>query len=269
MPKAVVLVFAHTESPSSAEALSLKQCATILAKHPIKLVCPAGLDVSRYLEIAPNMVPDFISPHHLSGKDEYNYLKCLPWLYERYAHFDFMLTYELDSFVFEDQLEHWCNQGWDYIGAPWFEGYYECSLHSRMIGVGNSGFSLRNIQTVRKALRAFRLSRLKELNKAWLERRQTLRGALAEALNFRNMLGKAFQELGCVHEDFFWCYTIPRIYPKFRIPSPISAIPFAFEANPRMLHFLNGYRLPFGAHKWSALDAMFWKRFNGNLIITT
>jgi hypothetical protein len=249
MPKAVILVFAHAESPSPAEAFSLRQCANVLAKHPIRLVCPAGLDISKYLAIAPNIVADFISPHHLSGKDEYNYLKCLPYLYERYAAFDYMLTYELDSFVFEDQLDYWCERSWDYIGAPWFEGYYECSSRSRMIGVGNSGFSLRNIRTARRALRAFRWSRLKKLISACLTHGYSLRSAVREAFDFSSMLANAFSEFDAVHEDLFWCYTIPTVYPHFRIPPPLEAIAFSFEANPQLLHFFNGYRLPFGAHK--------------------
>ena len=50
-------------------------------------------------------------------------MKILPFLYERYAAYEFMFTYELDAFVFKDELEKWCEQGWDYIGAPWFDGY--------------------------------------------------------------------------------------------------------------------------------------------------
>ena len=30
-----------------------------------------------------------------------------------------MLIYQLDAFVFQDDLAYWCQQNYDYIGAPW------------------------------------------------------------------------------------------------------------------------------------------------------
>ena len=30
-----------------------------------------------------------------------------------------MLIYQLDAYVFKDELLNWANKGYDYIGAPW------------------------------------------------------------------------------------------------------------------------------------------------------
>src|SRR6266487_3113686 len=146
--KVIIHIFAHKPALEWYEQISLEQCYRVLGRHPIRLVCPTGLDVSAYRRIAPTLKVDFIPSHCLASYRAYNRLKTLPFLYERYAAYEFMLTYELDAFVFKDELEEWCEEGWDYIGAPWFEGYTNATPSSRPIGVGNGGFSLRRISTM-------------------------------------------------------------------------------------------------------------------------
>ncbi len=136
----VILIFSHKPRLAWYEEISLRQCCRVLGQHPIRLVCPVGLDLSSYRVIAPNLQADFIPPHWLASLRAYNRLKILPWLYRRYAAFDYILTYELDAFVFHDELLDWCAKGWDYIGAPWFEAYTKATPSSRPIGVGNAGF---------------------------------------------------------------------------------------------------------------------------------
>ena len=60
------------------------------------------MDVSAYRRIAPELIVDFIRPSLLSSYRAYNRLKILPFLYRRYADFEYVLTYELDAFVFRD-----------------------------------------------------------------------------------------------------------------------------------------------------------------------
>jgi hypothetical protein len=39
--------------------------------------------------------------------------------YQAFTDFEFMLIYQLDAFVFRDELADWCRSGYEYIGAPW------------------------------------------------------------------------------------------------------------------------------------------------------
>ena len=67
--------------------------------------------------------------------------------YRRFSKFEYILIYQLDAFVFKDQLNYWCKKGYDYIGAPWFEGFHLTKTGVNIIGVGNGGFSLRRVKT--------------------------------------------------------------------------------------------------------------------------
>jgi hypothetical protein len=134
--KVVILIFAHKPMPEWYEAIGLEQCFRVLGRHPIRMVCPIGLDVSAYRRITPGLEVDFIPSHWLASNRAYNRMKILPFLYRRYSGYEYMLTYELDAFVFKDELEYWFEQPWDYIGAPWFEGYDHAAPGSPPIGVG-------------------------------------------------------------------------------------------------------------------------------------
>src|SRR5690606_35437868 len=64
--------------------------------------------------------------------------------------YEYILIYHLDALVFSDQLREWCAAGFDYIGAPWLkspddptQGFSE---------VGNSGFSLRNVEAALRVI---------------------------------------------------------------------------------------------------------------------
>ena len=44
-----------------------------------------------------------------------------PFFYESFLDFKYVLIHQLDVFIFKDELNYWCNQNYDYIGAPWFK----------------------------------------------------------------------------------------------------------------------------------------------------
>lgn len=223
----------------------------------MRLVCPRGMDLAAYRAVHPGIVADFIDPKWFKSVGDYNLLKALPWLYRRYAGYEFMLTYELDAWVFRDELLHWCEQEWDYIGAPWFERHGACSEEAKPIRGGNSGFSLRRTAGCLAALRALLCRRVLALPKTWF---RLIRGGGSVSLPasaaelFRPFAGMI------PAEDFFWCYTVPKVYPFFRIAPYEQCRKFAFETNARRLYEESGQLLPFGCHKWSA-DRAFWKRF--------
>jgi len=253
----VVLVFAHKPRPDELELAALEQCHRVLGRHPLRLVCPAGLDVSAYAAAAPGMVVDFIPPWWLSNLRAYNRLKVLPWLYRRYARFEFLLTHELDAFVFRDELLDWCRQGWDYVGAPWFEGFARCTVESAPLAGGNSGFSLRRVDSALRVCRTLRYQRpVREVFADWWTGRFPLRKTLNDLTRGNNFFGPLNDWFG--NEDLFWSRLVPGRFSWFRVAPYEVARRFSFESNPRRLHEECGGRLPFGCHKWMENDPGFW-----------
>ena len=236
------------------EEISLRQCQRILGHYPIRLVCPEGLDTSAYLKLAPSLVPEFVPKRWLASIEAYNRFKISSWLYRRFRQFDYILTPELDAFVFRDELIEWCREGWDYIGAPWFEGWQDAKPDSPFIGVGNSGFSLRRTDRCR------RISRSVE----WIHR--LLPPRLYRSAKFRSMLPpsrlKSVLELAGrtdLHEDDFWAIQVPRVFPDFKVASYERARQFSLESRARKI--LDGGRTapPFGCHAWHRCDPDFWR----------
>ena len=143
MARAAVLIIAHKDRPSATELNSLKQCYKVLNRYPVIVICPSNLDTSVYKKHVPNLLVDYIHPKWQQSYAMFNRLKIDPFLYKRYSQYEFIMFYELDAWVFKDELEYWCNRDFDFIGAPWFEAYDAAEENAKFLGVGNGGFSLR------------------------------------------------------------------------------------------------------------------------------
>jgi hypothetical protein len=255
------LVFAHKPTLQWWEAISLAQCIRVLGGHPIRLVCPKGMDVTAYRRIAPGLVVDFIRRSWLSSYRAYNRLKILPYLYRRYADFEYLLTHELDAFVFRDELLDWCNQHWDYIGAPSFQGYLEASPDAPPTVLQNSGFSLRRIGAALKVSSFPRyIAPFSSVLQEWRHSGRWSAGSLFllfSRLTVRNNFWAPFNDFGG-NEDDFWCNCAAQRFTWYRLAPYESARMFSYEMNPARLYREAQNRLPFGCHKWPTLSPEFW-----------
>ena len=144
----IIVIPVHKATPTDDELLSLQQCALILKSHPICIVCPDGLDVSFYSDILSstrtNWTIERFYPRFFEGIKGYNLLMLDKAFYKRFAEYQHMLIYQLDAWVFRDELDEWCSKGYDYIGAPWIEKDNKGNM--TLACVGNGGFSLRRVQ---------------------------------------------------------------------------------------------------------------------------
>jgi hypothetical protein len=203
-------------------------------------------------------VVDYIPSNWQSSYQNFNRLKILPFLYRRYSQFEFILFYELDAFVFRDELIEWCNEGWDFVGAPWFEGYHLAMPDARPCGAGNGGFSLRRTSAMLRASRTWRYQQpASEVLQEWRQGKRSLKSAIG-AFTFRNNFFAPFNNyMG--QEDIFWCQVAARRFPAFRLAPHEVASRFSFEVNPSRLFREFGERLPFGCHKWMFFELQFWK----------
>ena len=261
MSRPVVLIIVHRPILAWHEEISLRQCLRVLGHHPIRLLCPAGLDLTAYLRVAPRIEADFIPPRWLKDYRAFNRLKILPFLYRRYAAFEHILFYELDAFVFRDDLMDWCSRGWDYVGAPWFEGHQSAAPDAAPAGVGNGGFSLRRTQPVLRALRSFgHVIPVSTVFADWRAHRGTPGSLwlLLSRLTYRNNFFAPLNDFAG-NEDEFWGRFAARRFPWFRVAPYDVAKRFSFEVNAPRLHRETGGQLPFGCHKWMTLTPEFWR----------
>ncbi|WFB35670.1 DUF5672 family protein [Kiritimatiellota bacterium B12222] len=251
-----VVLFGHNPLPNEWERISLLQCAELLSAHPLYFLYPEGMDTSVYQELAPDLILKPFNPLWFSSVRLYNRLKVSMELYKSFSDYEYFLTYELDAFVFKDEVEKWCELGLDYIGAPWFEGQEHATEDAPIVGVGNSGFSLRKISSVRKVLRSFK--RIPQTRR----QDQTIQMG---PLKFK--IPEEFLLRGRHHwnwndwsgnEDAYWSRTVPQNMPWFRIADAEQASRFSFEVNGPVLYERIG-GLPFGCHKWWEYSPDFWR----------
>jgi hypothetical protein len=257
----VVLIFAHAPELQWHEKISLEQCLRVLGQHAVRLVCPEGLDVSAYLRIAPALQVDFIPSQWMASYRAYNRLRVLPLLYKRYAAFEYILFHELDAFVFRDELSDWCAQGWDTIGAPWFERHHEALPDAAPTGAGNGGLCLRRTKSMLRVLHSFgHVIPARTVLDDWRRARSFSPGSLwllFSRLTYRNNFFWLLNDFGA-NDDIFWGKYAAKRFPWFRIAPYGVAERFSFEVNAPRLYREIGNRLPFGCHKWQQLTPDFW-----------
>lgn len=254
----VVVIPIHSESPTKNDLISFKQCFDVLSKYTIRIIAPTGLNLDCYKEVVNSFETIYIDPHWQSNIFMYNKLKLSSFFYDLFKEFDFLLTYELDAFVFKDELEIWCQKNYDYIGAPWFLGFSE-SKTNEIIGVGNSGFSLRKVSSMRKAIRNIYFERK---NYNLKDKKQRINDLVKKGLFHIDIFrkeNKTIQNSEHHNEDWFISNVIAKHYKKFTVAPIEEAIQFSFEVNPRYLYNLNDNKLPLGCHAWEKYDLEFWK----------
>jgi hypothetical protein len=259
--KVVVVIFIHKEVPDEYELISFQQCFKILYKHPIKVIAPEGLDLRNYKKVLQNTFDViFVEKKWLSSLSQYNKLKLSRYFYSLFSNYEYLLTYELDAFVFSDQLSEWCEMGYDFVGAPWYRGKSEPVLPYDFLGVGNSGFSLRNIKCFKSILRhVFFPSPLdKKPMWVWMKAAIMYGYVAARSAFFENY---SIQKYFAGAEDLLLHDYTLRFPKRLKIPTPQFALSFSFETIPAHSYMVNQSRLPFGCHAWWRYDLRFWKPF--------
>lgn len=261
--KAIVAIPIYRQRPSKTEEIAYRQVLEILGNHPIALIAPDGLDVSFYQSFHCNSTIERFATFYFQGVAGYSRLLLSPKFYRRFIKYEFILIYQLDAFVFRDELLEWCDAGFDYIGAPWFQGFHKISEGAGFLGAGNGGFSLRRIRSCLKALHKF--SWIIPPHKIWndylshnLMRRIFSIPALLANFTVRNNSFHLFNDFSG-NEDQFWGLYVTKNFNWFNTATIDAAIRFSFECNPRVLFQQNKSRLPFGCHAWMRYDYKFWK----------
>lgn len=254
--KNVIVIPIHSNQPSSYELISFLQCFTIVKDIPIVVVCPRGLDLSQYRSVVPRFKVEYFAQKWFSTKQEYNKLKLSLIFYSKFKQYDNLITYELDAFIFKNDLKDWCSLGLDYIGAPWVEE--DPTFGVSVIGVGNSGFSIRKVSSMIAFLKAYKqfpssppssiIDRIKIKIILWLTPLWIWRDNLSIQFIFDS------------HEDLLIASKAPIVLPHFKIASPEQALGFSWECLPSLIMKQRSI-IPTGCHAWWRYDLNFWKPY--------
>lgn len=216
---AIVIPYYHHDL-TEMEQISWLQALKILNRYQIIAVVPDDMSISDYpqeIGIKYEVVP----AAWLKSVKTYNQMMVEIDFYNRFLEYEYILIYQLDAFVFRDELQYFCELGYDYIGAPWINGAkYLKDLKRGAWYVGNGGLSLRNVSA--------------SLN-------------ILSHCNTQNI---------SVQEDLFWagCNS-----SSFKVAPIEIALSFAFERDVRCCYEKNACKIPFGCHAWEKHDFAFWK----------
>lgn len=256
---------------AESELASLRSSCKNLQRYSHVLVGPKNIgwsdyrDFYRQYQINPIFKP--FDSYYFDSIRGYNKLLKSHIFYTALSAYEFILILQTDAYVFRDELEFWCNKDWDYVGAPWFDGYHDAKHGSILIGVGNGGFSLRKVETFKRIARRIKL--LTYLEKFWR------RSGIGMLIPFMELLAaiktllkiKRLEKVpsmllnSCVNEDIYWGDIVEATFDDFILAPLTDAIGFSFEANPSHLYTINNYALPFGCHGWLKYEPSFWKQF--------
>lgn len=259
-----VIIPIYKDKPGDLEIISLNQCLRILKNYPIIFIYPSSINLTYYKDLIRNNQSVFFqefSDQFFLDISGYNKLLTSVLFYRTFIQYKYVLIYQLDCFVFKDELLHWCQQGYDYIGAPWFE-LKSTNMETSFLGVGNGGFSLRRVKSHLRALRSF--SYLINPNDFWKEVKNNFNWKAVKRLIVNvTVLNNTYHRFNNFphNEDLFWGKIVTERFPWFKVPDMVTASKFAMELNAPSLFIKNSNQLPFGCHAFEKYTPEFWREF--------
>lgn len=252
-----IVVPIYKSEINSFEYSSLMQCEKVLYKYPKAIVCPISIlpEIKRKF---PHWEVIHFDDTFFRGIEGYNSLMLNKIFYKAFSDFKYILIYQLDAWVFRDELISWCEKDFDYIGSPWLlkPKYYKLlpklflkvkaivykiqgkPFRKLIVGdkIGNGGFSLRKVSSFLKSIDTNR-----------------------DKINIFLERSKKYHEF---NEDVYWATQ----NPDFKYPQINEGLLFAIDQYPDLCYELNGKKLPFGCHGWSKPNKIeFWKQFITNV----
>jgi len=251
-----IIIPLYKESLDPLELISIDQCFKVLGRYNIVAVKPRSLALTNY-PYPFKKIYNF-DDKYFDDIAGYNSLMLSSEFYKEFLSNEYMLIYQPDAFVFKDELEAWCNAGYDYIGAPWLregdypdlikklknklKAYFHIKYNIKQQNsdtpsdlqfenkVGNGGFSLRHVK------KFYNLT-------------------ISEATLIKEY---SQQNSHRFNEDAFWSIEVNRKSTRLKIPGYKKAAHFAIENNGNYGLQLTGGKLPFGCHAWDK-NLEFWR----------
>jgi hypothetical protein len=237
-----VAIPVYKTTPDANEVSSFKQCLKILSGHSIVVVAPQSLDTKQYETISGNTISVVrFDDAYFKDTEGYNRLMLSADFYKNFSAFKYILIYQLDAWIFRDELNEWCNKNYDYIGAPW-------------TGHEWAKFAAGHLTLVRTVLYKLGYRKFDVVGNGGLSLRKVR--SFIFNLNFFERAVRSFEG----NEDAFFSYFINSYNPFFRIPSSKIALNFSFDIHPEVSFSMNNDQLPMGCHAWNK-NWDFWNKY--------
>ena len=228
-PSCVVVVPLYKAALDENETTAMDQSLAHLSDYEVRYLTHPQLSLDWYEARwgkRPTMLMDaanFQSPR------TYSAMLLSHEFYDRLSGADFHLICQTDAIVFKPELGFWLSAGYDYLGAPWPDGWEMMFPLGKTLDepepflvrsfVGNGGFSLRRTQTMVRALERF-----------------------PAACGLWKKLGNP--------EDLFFSAALS-LMPHLKLPNLGTAAAFSRELNPQgIIKKVLGDEQSFGAHQW-------------------
>nr|WP_315422098.1 DUF5672 family protein [uncultured Pedobacter sp.] len=255
----VIVIPIYKSELSTYEKIALTQCGKLLSDYDIVILKPDDLEISN-MQIGFSYSEVSFPSFYFKTVFSYNDLMLSERFYEKFLNYSYLLIYQLDAFVFKNELKYWCSLGYDYIGAPWlrekeFPTLFKKAkekirsyLHRRYNlldkqgrpdierqlynHVGNGGFSLRKVKSFYNV-------------------------CIQEKELVENYVGRNSSDY---HEDMFWSIEVNRKKKRIKIPTYKEALNFSIETAPQRAMTLIKGNMPFGCHAWDK-NILFWKPY--------
>lgn len=253
---AIVIPYYKNELTDT-ELISLKACIYILHSYDIFLISPASLYTSEICQQHPMLKVKTFADKYFCNLRGYNKLMLSEEFYTQFTDYTYILIYQLDAFVFKDELQLWVNKGYDYIGAPWIHlaqfsnskgstircklkrFWYKLTNNKKRLRkyywgyIGNGGFSLRKVSKMLQITRHYKDKIAKQLD------------------DNRPFYG----------EDMWLQFEVKHKY-QLKKPTFREALGFAIETAPERAYQWNNNALPFGCHAFDIHPFKdFWNPF--------
>jgi hypothetical protein len=234
--KIMVLIPIYKDKLDDIERYSVEYSLSTLVNREIRFIGPHSLDVEYYAAHYKNIPFESFPAPCFGSIEEYNRLLLSKSFYDRYTNYEFILILQPDAIVLRDELDFWCAQPFDYVGAPWpfgFELFVNLGLFEGDFGrhvratVGNGGLSLRRVDKCKKILSEF-----------------------PTAIDIFCRSGSS--------EDLFFS-VMGSLSHDFVVPNEITASRFAMELRPSYYYHVNGGYAPMGGHAWYKTEPEFWR----------
>ena len=214
---------------------------------PKNFLFDSSFDEFRHFEV------EYFSKEFFHNIEGYNRLMLSSEFYERFILYENILIHQTDAHLFKEELEYWCMQGYDYIGAPWyfpdykdnrlvlfvktrFMKFFYADEHINDLRhinkVGNGGLSLRKVSSALAVLQAVPPALIEKYRKA---------------------------SHYVYNEDTFWALEAKVVKKDFRIPKMKDAMRFSLEKNAD-LAYQQIAELPFGCHAFDVHSTEFWEK---------
>ena len=230
MRKTAVVIPLYKSVLNEMEKISIHQLLKVLYRYPKFFILPRGLNIKSIERDNTCLFLEFDKHYFLSTKS-YSQLLVSIEFYRQFKEYEYILIYQTDAFVFHDNLDYFCQLGYDYIGAPWWfwSKMYRCSKNL----VGNGGLSLRHIQHTLDVLE-----------------------------NHEKFIRESFlPKLDSVGEDVLFSYFGAHEKYKYSVAPTKIAKQFSLECDYQKSYSKLSEELPFGCHHWWNGDFDIWRPY--------